>query len=125
VEVCPAQCIKIDPARAGGAPFIDPGVMPCVVCDGLVCMRECPSGALVPTALGLIDMGTAKWNSSTCVRLHGENCTICIDQCPLGMVAIKLTGGCVDVIQDGCIGCGVCEHYCPTTPKSIVVVPRQ
>jgi ferredoxin-type protein NapG len=124
VEVCPAQCIKIEPGKAGGAPYIDPNVMPCVVCDGLLCMRECPSGALVPTALGLIDMGTAKWDSETCVRLRGENCTICIDQCPLGTAAIQLTGGCVDVIEEGCIGCGVCQNYCPTTPKSIVVVPR-
>jgi ferredoxin-type protein NapG len=123
-EVCPAQCIRIDPTKAGGAPYIDPNVMPCVVCDGLLCMRECPSGALVPTALGLIDMGTARWKPDTCLRSHNENCTICIDQCPIGTVAIKLTGGCVDVIEEGCIGCGVCQQYCPTTPKSIVVVPR-
>jgi len=69
-------------------------------------------------------MGTAVWKESTCLRTRGEPCTICIDQCPVGSVAIELREGKVHVIEDGCIGCGVCEHYCPTTPKSIVVTPR-
>ncbi|HEY7091088.1 MAG TPA: 4Fe-4S dicluster domain-containing protein [Tepidisphaeraceae bacterium] len=124
VAVCPAECIKIDRDVAGGAPYIDPDAMPCVVCDGLLCMHRCPSGALVPTALGLIDMGTAVWKEALCVRSKGENCTICIDQCPIGTVAIELREGRVHVIEEGCIGCGVCEHYCPTVPKSIVVIPR-
>ena len=25
---------------------------------------------------------------------------------------------------EGCIGCGVCQFECPTSPKSIVVVPK-
>lgn len=126
VKVCPAQCIKIDFSGEKGdrAPYIEPNAMPCVVCDGLVCMRECPSGALVPTALGLIDMGTAVWESQLCVRSNGEDCTICIDKCPIGTVAIELRDDRVHVIEEGCIGCGVCQHECPTTPKSIVVVPR-
>jgi ferredoxin-type protein NapG len=126
VNVCPAQCIKIDPTgkKGHGAPYIEPDVMPCVVCDGLVCMRACPSGAIVPTALGLLDLGTAEWRADFCVRRHGEDCQICVDQCPIGSVAIRVCEGRIDVIEDGCIGCGVCEHACPTTPKSIVVIPK-
>jgi ferredoxin-type protein NapG len=127
VSVCPAQCIKIDStaAKGGGAPFIEPDAMPCVVCEGLKCMHVCPTGALLPTPLGHIDMGTARMNYQTCVRSKGENCTICIDQCPIGSVAIELQDGRVQVHEDGCIGCGVCQHYCPTNPKSIVVIPKQ
>ena len=126
VRVCPAQCIKIDASgeRGRGAPFIDLDVMPCVVCDGLQCMHVCPTGALAPIPLGAIDMGTAVWSPATCVRSHGEPCTICIDRCPVGTVAIELVGNDVQVHPDGCIGCGVCQYYCPTTPKSIVVIPR-
>src|SRR4029078_568148 len=53
VRVCPAQCIKIDVTgvKGAGAPYIEPSEMPCVVCDGLKCMHECPTGALVPTLL--------------------------------------------------------------------------
>jgi len=125
VEVCPAHCIKIDATgMAGhGAPYIDPNVMACVLCDGLKCMHVCPSGALVPTALADIDMGTAVWDSHTCVRRNDEDCTICVDRCPLGTAAIELRAGRVHVIPEGCIGCGVCQHECPTDPKSIVVIP--
>ena len=126
VSVCPAQCIKIDPTgnKGNGAPYIEPEVMPCVMCDGLVCMRDCPSGALVPTALGLVHMGTAMWKESFCVRSRGEQCTICIDQCPIGSVAIELRNDRIHVKEEGCTGCGVCENYCPTKPKSIVVIPK-
>jgi ferredoxin-type protein NapG len=54
----------------------------------------------------------------------GEDCTICIDHCPIGSAAIRLNGNAVEVVENGCIGCGVCQHDCPTSPKSIVVNPR-
>jgi MauM/NapG family ferredoxin protein len=126
VSVCPAQAIKIDSsgARANGAPYIVASEMPCVACDSLACMNGCPSGALVFTPLAQIDMGTAQWQEMLCVRSRGEECRICVDQCPLGEAAITLDGRRVKVIEDGCIGCGVCEHQCPTSPKSITVTPR-
>jgi ferredoxin-type protein NapG len=125
VRVCPAQCIRIEAdGRGGGLPFIDAETMPCVLCDGLLCMDKCPTGALVPTMLRNIDMGTAQWHESTCVRSRHEECTACIDQCPVGSDAIQLREGKVHVIEEGCVGCGVCEHYCPTVPKSITVTPR-
>ena len=90
VKVCPAQCIKLDPTGVNGhgAPYIDPNVMACVLCDGLKCMHVCPSGALQAIPLGKINMGTAVLNYESCLRNHGENCTICIDRCPAGSVAI-------------------------------------
>jgi len=125
-KVCPAQCIRIDSTNSigGGAPYIDISTMPCVVCDGLLCMHVCPTGALMPTPLAEIDMGTAVWHEESCVRRRGEECTICVDRCPLGSAAIQLNGNRVQVLPNGCIGCGVCEHDCPREPKSIVVIPR-
>lgn len=125
VEACPAQCIKIDPTRttALGAPFISIDTMPCVLCAELKCMQVCPSGALVPTPLDQIDMGTALWRESSCLRHDGQDCRICIDDCPIGEMAIILQDGKVRVIADGCTGCGICQNHCPTTPKSITVIP--
>jgi ferredoxin-type protein NapG len=126
VRVCPAQCIKIEPdGRGEGLPFIDPNEMPCVLCDGLLCMHKCPSGALLPTLLADIDMGTAQWHESLCLRSHGNECTICVDQCPVGSVALEFIDGKVCVHEAGCTGCGVCQHSCPTSPKSITVIPRE
>ena len=125
-EVCPAQCIKLDPAAltGGGAPFIDVETMPCVLCDGLLCMPACPTGALVVTPLAEIDVGTAEWRENLCVRSHGTDCKICVDHCPRGAAALELKDNRVHVIQEGCTGCGVCQYQCPTYPKSIVVVPK-
>src|SRR5687768_16571486 len=60
VNVCPARCISIDEtgAKGKGVAYIDVNHMPCVLCDGLYCMHACPTGALVPTPLSDIDMGT-------------------------------------------------------------------
>jgi MauM/NapG family ferredoxin protein len=125
VEVCPAQCIKLDPERtvAGGAPYIDVDTMPCVLCTGLECMHYCPTGALARTPLHDIDMGTAVWHEERCVRSHGEPCTMCVDHCPLGTTALELANDRIVVHEDGCTGCGVCQNNCPTTPKSITVTP--
>jgi ferredoxin-type protein NapG len=125
-RVCPAQCIKIDPnnAKGAGVPYIEIDSMPCVMCDGLLCMHNCPTGALLPLPISEIDMGTAVWHEPLCLRTKGEPCTICVDQCPIGEVAIQLVEGKIKVIEEGCTGCGVCQHYCPTSPKSITITPR-
>ena len=126
VRVCPVQAIKIDPSayKGKGAPYIDADEQACVVCDGLHCTSACPTGALVTTARDNIRMGSAIWHEDTCLRREGGSCTICVDRCPLGSVAIALREGRIEVIDAGCIGCGVCQHDCPTYPKSITVIPR-
>jgi ferredoxin-type protein NapG len=124
VRVCPVQAIKIDPTnkKGMGLPYIDADLAACAVCSGLKCMSVCPSGALVPTGINDIDMGTAVWWEENCVRPGGQDCRICVDHCPLGTAAIELKGNDVAVNPHGCIGCGICQQDCPTTPKSITVI---
>ena len=127
VKACPVQAIRIDANHkiAGGAPYIDANLSPCVVCSTLECMTVCPSGALVPTPIKFIDMGTARWDSQTCLRTRGDSCRVCVDECPIGEVAIRINvDQRIEVIEDGCVGCGVCQQRCPTNPKSIVVEPK-
>jgi len=125
VKACPADAIKLDRAGASGngAPYIDASTMACVVCDGLQCMSTCPSGALVPTPLAQIKMGTAVWREIRCVRSQGEECTKCVDICPLGTAAIDLVCNEIQVQPLACIGCGLCEQHCPAMPKAITVIP--
>jgi len=125
--VCPVQCIKIDSTgeSGAGAPYINADSAACALCASLACMNSCPSGALVPVPLLDIDMGTAVWKEQSCVReTKSEDCTICVDHCPLGTAAIELIAGKVVVKPLACVGCGVCQHDCPTDPKSIVVIPK-
>lgn len=125
-RVCPAQCIQIDygGGKGKGVPYINPDAMPCVLCSDLACMHHCPSGALVPTVLADIDMGTAVWNEHICVRSYGEECTRCVDHCPVGVTALELVENRIVVHEEHCTGCGVCQNNCPTDPKSIVVMPK-
>jgi ferredoxin-type protein NapG len=126
VEACPAEAIQLDRtgAKGEGVPYIVASESACVACDGLQCMASCPSGALVPTPLMLIKMGTAVWRDATCVRTRGQECTECVEACPVGHAAIELQRGEIVVKPLGCIGCGLCEQHCPTDPKSITVIPK-
>jgi len=130
VRACPAQCIVLDETVAGGLPHIVARKSPCVVCDDLSCMKGCPTGALQLVGdVSYIDMGMAVMNFERCLRSesHGrlrEDCTVCIDQCPIEEVAIGLDDAGRVEVRDGCIGCGVCERVCPTQPASITVEPR-
>jgi MauM/NapG family ferredoxin protein len=126
-DVCPAQAIfsfRGADEELRGTPFIDPGQQPCLVCDGLQCMHACPSGALRPVPLEQIRMGLAQVNEQTCVRSQGEDCRKCVEICPLGEKAIRLDAdGWVEVLAHGCIGCGICQRACPTSPAAIAVRP--
>lgn len=126
VTSCPVQAIRTvqsEDGRQHGTPFIDPQIQACVVCEGLHCMRACPTGALSFVPRHLIQMGLAEVRYDVCVRSSGEDCQECVDKCPVGRSAIEIPhfGGRVEVKTGGCVGCGVCEMYCPTDPKAIVV----
>jgi ferredoxin-type protein NapG len=126
VTACPVHAIKIDHSaeEGGGYPFIDANIQPCTLCTGQPCMPACPSGALQITPLDLIDMGTAHYFDQTCLRFNGEECTMCVDHCPVGPRALEVKDGWITVHEEGCTGCGVCQNNCPTDPKSIIVIPK-
>ena len=109
--------------KGEGAPYIEPDESACVMCTPLSCMHNCPSGALLPIVADFIDMGVAQWHESTCLRSAGEDCTICVDVCPVGARALLVDDMKISV-REGCTGCGQCQHACPTRPKSITVLPK-
>ena len=127
-EECPADAIfplGKGEGDAAGTPAIHADRAACVICDGLKCTEGCPSGALQPVRdYREIRMGVAEVYEPNCVRTRGEACTLCVDRCPLGRTAIGFgSDGPPTVLTPGCVGCGVCQLYCPTSPKAIVVRP--
>jgi ferredoxin-type protein NapG len=127
VHVCPVNAIQMDSSSriAGGVPYIEPDASACVMCDGLYCMSQCPSSALMLVPREDIDLGTAEWNASLCLRtVTGEPCTMCVDHCPVGTMALEVIDNRIVVHEDHCTGCGVCQNNCPTHPKSITVIPK-
>ena len=129
VDSCPAEAIQplqSDKLDLAETPYIDPGNQPCVVCDSLECMQVCPSGALQKLSVHEIQIGLAEINYDSCLRSNGVDCLDCVDSCPIGEEAIRLDSEKrIEVLAAGCIGCGVCQYECSTTPKSIVVRPIQ
>ena len=127
VEACPADAIR--PIEVEGPLKGTPGIVaaeqPCVVCVDLDCMTACPTNALVVTARDEINLGLAVVDTDQCVRTHGESCQHCVDRCPVGGRAIAVDDDDVIVVLHGCIGCGVCEQACPTSPKAIRIQPRE
>jgi ferredoxin-type protein NapG len=125
VRACPADAIKMDANVAGGFPHIVPRESPCVICDDLSCMKVCPTDALVLVdAVSEIRMGLAMVDDQTCLRGpdgSGEDCQLCVQQCPVGESAIRIGTDSLVEVRDACTGCGVCERACPTEPASIYV----
>ena len=126
VEVCPAHAItlrQVPGHAAHGTPGIDADVAACVVCDGLQCTQNCPSGALQPLKRAYeIHMGLAVVSPARCVRTGGDVCILCVEKCPIGPAAIRFVGdGPPNVAASGCVGCGMCQLHCPTQPKAVVV----
>ncbi len=128
-EACPADAISLflpGNTQSAGTPYIDANQSACVVCDGLQCTHVCRSGALQPlNNPTLIAMGLAVVDQALCVRTQEEDCTVCLDRCPMGSTALMAPGAKAPVVLDGCVGCGVCQMDCPTDPKAIVIQPRQ
>jgi ferredoxin len=128
VNSCPAQAIfPLGEARgaAAGTPVIDADLAACVVCEGLRCTTVCPSGALLElTNPADIRMGIAEVYAPVCVRSKGDSCDLCVERCPIGDVAIAFVDdGPPEIRAAGCVGCGMCQLYCPTSPKAITVRP--
>ena len=128
MDVCPADAIRLHPGPDDamvGTPVINASLAACVVCDDLACTKACPSGALVPLDRPeQIHMGLALVDHRVCVRSKGEECRECVDRCPIGESAITIDKkGRIRVSDAACVGCGVCEQFCPTKPKAIVVDP--
>jgi len=127
-EVCPPRCIKFH-QRDGGAqvntPFINPEQKACTLCGK--CTEICPTNALLPIERHEVDMGVAQIDRSACYPWVDRGiCGACVSICPLGEQAInfKQWNQYQPVVQEGCVGCGLCVEVCPHPSLPIRIVER-
>lgn len=133
VEACPYDTLRLATDLLGpsrGTPFLDARHVPCYLCrdhDRLKCIEACPTSALEPLAdLSEIAMGTAVIDENTCLAYNSVICRTCWHVCPYPNEAIRFDSMLRPVVEEQtCIGCGLCQHACPTEPGSIPIRPRQ
>jgi polyferredoxin len=133
MKICPTTALQPALMEAGLAGLWTPLVAPRVgYCDYgcTACGQVCPSGAIPKLPLEekrQAVIGKASIDRNRCLPwASGQPCIVCEEMCPTPQKAIRLeeaqvtdANGEVTTVQrpsvyrDLCIGCGICEHYCP------------
>ncbi len=140
VNSCPNDIIKITGLQAGFdsvfTPHLEFNEYGCdYYCQ--VCQEVCPNFAIPLQSLPekqKSKIGLAFIDEELCVVFAEDtNCLVCEEFCPIPQKAIivlekkkQIKGKEMllrypKVVNDRCIGCGICEAKCPTSPKSITV----
>jgi polyferredoxin/NAD-dependent dihydropyrimidine dehydrogenase PreA subunit len=140
VRSCPNGIIRVTGLEAGldslGTPHIEFGEYGCdYYCR--VCQEVCPNLAIPLLPLPekqRAKIGLASIDETRCVvYAEGTSCLVCEEFCPVPQKAVKLTqretrrGTETVVLQYPavektlCIGCGICEANCPSSPVAITV----
>ena len=121
---CPGKClVQSTDLRTFGQPVMDFRRGYCLgAC--VKCGEICPELAirkLQTVQRPNVHVGEAVWVKDRCVRMtEGDKCTACVRKCPVQ--AIHLVQGFPVVDRQKCIGCGACEHVCPTRPMPAIYV---
>ena len=140
IRDCPPGILKLaapgDPVPTG-TPYFTARTGPCVMCQDIPCIKNCPTGAL-DTALDDINkarMGVAVLiDQETCIAFLGLRCEICYNACPVIGKAITLEKRhnprsdrhamlLPTVHSEYCTGCGLCEKACILEEAAIRVMP--
>jgi len=104
-----------------------------------LCSQVCPTGAIEPMTLQekqTFVMGTAYFDKNRCLPFAEKKpCIVCEEHCPVPNKAIKFNRvKTVDrknrpvelklpyIVQERCIGCGICETKCPVEGRAAVRV---
>jgi ferredoxin len=103
------------------------------------CGQVCPTGAIPELPLEekrRTVIGIARIDEKRCIPFaENRDCLVCEEMCPVSDKAIKLEAESVvnssgqlitvrrpAVINDQCIGCGICETKCPVEGESAIII---
>ena len=141
VKVCPTSALQPS-LTTGWSGLWTPVLVPRIgYCDYScnACGQACPTGAIPPLALAekrQTVMGHAYVDRNRCLPwASGRSCITCEEMCPVPQKAIQLIEAEVValdgtrvtlkrpvVVQERCIGCGICENHCPLEGQAAIRV---
>ncbi|MFZ2095880.1 MAG: 4Fe-4S binding protein [Anaerolineales bacterium] len=142
MKICPTTTLQPALTEAGLAGLWTPLVVPRVgYCDYgcTACGQVCPSGAIPLLTLEekrQAVIGKASIDRDRCLPwASGLPCIVCEEMCPTPQKSIRLEEAQVvdangqtttvqrpSVLQELCIGCGICEHNCPLEGSAAIRV---
>ena len=136
VSVCPSQVLYPSFLHYGIAGIFQPMMnYTASYCnyECTVCSQICPTGAILPVSIEekkLVQIGKATFFKDDCIVVaKKKDCAACSEHCPTKAVHMVSYEGKLNIPElnnDICVGCGGCEHACPTTPrKAIYVIANQ
>jgi ferredoxin-type protein NapG len=118
LKACPYGSIKAHPQD--GFPIILPDETPCWLCEDFPCIDVCATEALLPVAqVEDVRMGLAKIAQDDCTA--GQGCNACVSRCPVHALAMDFEALRVQVTEERCVGCGLCEQTCKTVNDRIAI----
>ena len=142
VRVCPTQGLQPSLFEGGVQNVLTPRLLPRLgycsfACNA--CGQVCPTGAIPPLELEEKQqavMGLASINRDRCLPwAYDIPCIVCEESCPVADKAIRLEevqvlGPAGDgmllqrprVLQELCVGCGICEFQCPMGGEAAIRV---
>jgi len=142
MKVCPTNALHPALLESGLEGIYTPRLIPRIGwCEKncVLCTEVCPSGAI--TRLRIADkettvIGTAYFIKDLCIPwAEGRECIVCEEVCPTVTKSIKFREDTVlnkkgesvlvklpYVLEDICIGCGICENKCPVRGSAAIRV---
>ena len=145
MRVCPGVALHPSLGEAGIGGIWSPRLLPRLgYCEYhcRLCGQVCPTGAI-----GLLEkgekekwvIGIALFDKNRCLPYRGvSECIVCEEHCPTAPKAITFEEKEVigpegtpllvklpRVVEDRCIGCGICENKCPLPGRSAILVSRE
>ncbi|MBN1415142.1 MAG: 4Fe-4S dicluster domain-containing protein [Bacteroidales bacterium] len=132
VTTCPSQVIQPSFLEYGFTgmlqPHLDFSVGFCEY-ECTKCGEVCPTGAILPLTREdkiLAQIGKVNFIMENCVvYTHETSCGSCAEHCPtqaVRMVPYKNGLTIPETHPATCIGCGACEHVCPSKPNKAIYV---
>lgn len=142
MKVCPTNALHPTFLESGLEGIYTPRLVPRIGwCEKncVLCTEVCPTGAI--RKLGIPDkettvIGTAYFLRDLCIPWsEGRECIVCEEVCPTMTKSIKFREEAVlnkkgesvrvklpYVLEDVCIGCGICENKCPVQGNAAIRV---